>query len=395
MSISIGVASFAAIGHLSLMHHARKKFVWVLQSIVLSCLLAATSFLLLGCEGGRPRQLTVEHPATTTKLKLVAQIPLSRARSALRVGRLIFVARNFDGMSLIDITQAESPQLVATIKPMDLQPLDLAASSDSKHVFVADRFRGLVTLDISRPAMLTTCSVLKLAGIPTELYPFSTKGRHFLAVAAGEGGIQIVDVSNPTHPNIVTSFTLGTDYATGIRVYENSLVLANNDDGGMELFALSEEARLQPLYRVNTVGYCVAVDVQPPLIAAALRTGGVALYSTSAFTQGPSLRADPVPTVQFLSRISKFPDYVQKAVITKSFKLVVANNESGIQLYDVSDPRRPWLEDSLDLVGEVVNVLVDDDWIYACAWDGGLALVRMVEEPAKDEIRDGQMEVRR
>ncbi|MCX7624735.1 MAG: hypothetical protein N2Z21_00755 [Candidatus Sumerlaeaceae bacterium] len=283
-------------------------------------------------------------------------------------------------MSVVDITRPISPQIIANISPQEVQPLDLVLCSNPQYVFIADRFRGLLTADISRPDKFTTCAALKLPGIPTQIHPFSYHGQQLLAIAAGEGGLQMVNVSDPRRPHLVSSFTLGTDYATGVRLSENIAVLANNDDGGMELFAICGGLELKPLWRIATVGYCVSVDVQPPLIAAALRTGGITLLSTDAFARSVSLCRQPNPTVQLLARISRFPDYVQKVALAQPGKLVVANNEHGIQLYDISDPCRPWLEDSLELQGEIVDIRLDGDWIYACAWDGGVAVVRMLND---------------
>jgi hypothetical protein len=355
-----------------------QKFFWGIESIVL----IATGVLLIGCRERTSSPLNAlpnEPSQPRLGLELVTQVPLTRTRSVAISNGYAFVARNFDGMSVLDFSNPASPRLLSHVPPTVVQPLDLAAGSRPNLLFAADRFRGLVSLDISRPSSPTTCSQLQLPGIATGLRVFTHASREYVAVACGVAGLQIVDVTDPSQPSRVSSFTLGTDYATDVVVANGYAMLANNDEGGLELFSLCESLEIKPLCRVHVPGYCVGLDVKPPLVAAALRNGGVALLRIDALLQPARDCAASTPPIELIARVSRYPDYVHKAVFLDSNKLAVANNDNGVQLYDVSDAHMPVLEDTLDVPGDVVSLVPYKNYLVACAWNGGLIVLRFAE----------------
>lgn len=345
--------------------------------------LLIAALLLLSCTRPPESEKTIALPDDDpAALEAVGQLQLTRARAIALSGRRGFVARNFDGLSEIDLSTPCAPRLIRTIAPTVMQPLDVVESRDGRYLFLADRFRGFVTV---RSDTLTTCGALALDGIATKISLFARNQKHFAAVACGGGGLQIVDVSDPLSPKVASSFVLGTDYATDAAVAGSLVFLANNDEGGLEMFSLPEPPVPKPLVRISLPGYCVAVDVAAPLFSAALRNGGFAILRTTAFRAAPSETIVTTPSIELLSLVSKFPDYVQDVCFLPNDHIAVANNENGVQVYDISDPTLPRLKDSQRVDGEAVALRWQEPYLYVCAWDGGLVIMRLVRRQTPQE----------
>ncbi|MGC8740172.1 MAG: LVIVD repeat-containing protein [Candidatus Sumerlaeaceae bacterium] len=360
--------------HHSLMFVPIQKF----SGLALSTLLLVAELLVTSCaETRHPQRLSRLQRKELWKLEKIGQLPLKRARAVALVGNRAFVAQNFQGLSEVDISSPAAPRLLRHVPPASLQPLHIVESSDGRYLFVADRFRGFLTL---RADNLSTYAALPLEGIATKIHLFYHADKAYAAVACGGGGLRILDVTNPLAPNVVSSFTLGTDYATDVCLAGHLALLANNDEGGLEMFRVADPALLQPLQRISLPGYCVAVQAAPPLFAAALRNGGFAILRTDAISMPRTEIAETSPPVELLSLVNKFPDYAQDICFLPHDLFAVANNENGIQLYNLADPAIPQLEDSMLVGGEVVALRWRDPYLHACAWDAGFVIMRLVKQ---------------
>jgi len=336
-----------------------------------SILVIATAYFCGGCRDlpktSRPSDVSRITPFDG---KEKAHIPLKGARSITFDGTKAFVCQNFSGLSVLDISSPETPKLVRHYPPEILQPLH--AEIMPEHVLVAaDRFRGLALFDVSQPDNPTTLSVLATPGIATRVHLFRSQEKPYVGVACGGAGFIVADMSDVTSPTIVGQFSLGTDYVSDMYVTKSLAFIANNNDGGLELFDLSSPRIPRPLMRVSLRGYCVSLDVQYPLLAVAYRTGGAALLKIERDARSST------PSLTLLSRVSTFPDYVHHVRFIPPRWLAAANNARGVQFYDISDPRTPVFVNSWEGEGEAVFVGIHEGYLYVCAWDGGVSIIKL------------------
>lgn len=347
---------------------------------VQSTILASLAVVVLGSCSFAPSPPIKENAAEVrhARLRMIAHLPMGRARAVALDGDRAFVARNFEGMTVVEVADPSQPKVLGHLSAAVCRPLDVAVAAPGL-VAVADRFRGLLLMDVTNLDRPTTVAELLLPGIATAVDVFRRAANSYVAVAAGGGGVHLVDITNVRSPRVVTSHTLGTDYATQVRIAGSFAYLANNDDGGFEVFHLDERTRLHPLYRIHLPGYAVGVDVRPPLVAVALRTGGFALFRE---LPTEASRTATTPTLQLLAFVSHYPDYCQRLAFVDPHELLVANNESGVQLYDLASPEAPVLEDSCEVPGEAVSLAIRGPYIYVCAWDGGFVVLHRDEVPA-------------
>lgn len=344
-------------------------------------LLFLALLVLAGCQARRAvdRVLPAGPDASGREahLELLSQTPMTRARAVALVNERAYVARGLEGMTILDVTNPTSPQLVAVIPPEKAQPLHLEMLPSSSWLVAADRFRGVVVYDLAQPDELVTVAQVSVPGIATHVSFFERGGRPYAAVACGGEGVVFLDFSSPRSPHIVSSASRGADYVTDVLVRGGAAFVANNDEGGFELFDLTDVAHPRPLYRLYLPGYCVACDFQPPHVAVALRHRGVALLHTDVHAVLDGFHApQSTPTMTLCANFRRSPSYYQGVTFLSPSLLAAANNESGLEIYDVAQPAMPRLAAWLPLAGEAVAVEKNDDLLYVCCWDGGLAIVR-------------------
>ena len=311
------------------------------------------------------------------QLDLLSTFPLSRARSVALLGETAYVARGLDGASLLNIANPHRPTLIAHWPTTVTQPLHFAISPASKVLFAADRFRGLLAFDLAASDPTTTIAELPLPGIATHLELFDRGSRRYAAVSCGGEGFAIVDVTDPRAPTRVSLFSLGTDYVTQVCVRGHAAFVANNDDGGLELFDMAKLDKPRPVYRASMPGYCVAVDCAPPLAIVALRHAGFAVLRTNAHEQFASNLTSENPSLELLCRVSRIPAYYRGIRFLNNQLVALANSDAGVELYDVSRAEIPVLEDSIAVPGDPVSIEFRGDLLYVAAWDGGLCIVRV------------------
>jgi len=348
-------------------------------------LLFVFALLLAGChapEGHVPAPATAAGttpPDARVRLEHVARVPMTRARGVVLHNRCAYVARGLDGATVVDVADPRHPRTLFDWPTSLTQPLHFALYPHSDLLFVADRFRGLLAFDLRTGDLPTTVAEFPLPGIATHLNFFERGSQCCAAVACGGGGFAIVDVTDPRRPALRSTFTTGTDYVTDVRVHRAAAFVANNDDGGFELFDVTDLSRPRPVYRASLPGYSVAVDFSPPIAAVALRSSGFAIMRTDAhekFGAGP-LPPDALPVFDLLARVSRLPQYDQGVTFVGPALLAVANSNAAVELYDVSQPETPVLEDAVFVEGEPVSITCQGEYLYVAAWDGGLTILRM------------------
>ncbi len=344
--------------------------------------------VLAGCHARRSGETTGTFQLETTspqvRLELLAQTPMSRARAVALLNERAYVARGLDGLTLLDVSDPARPQVITALPPEKAQPLHLAVMPGTSWLVSADRFRGVLVYETAHSEALTTVAQIAVPGIATHVNFFERAGRRYAAVACGGEGVAFLDVTDPRAPLIVSSATRGTDYVTEVLVRGGAAFVANNDDGGFELFDLTDVAQPRPLYRLYLPGYSVACDFHPPFVAVALRHRGVALLETDAhrLLGGTAPVSETTPSMRLCANWCRSPSYCQGVEFLSPSLLAVANNEMGLEIYDISQPSMPRLAAWIALAGEAVSLTRKDDLLYVSCWDGGLAIVRFTVTPS-------------
>jgi hypothetical protein len=226
-------------------------------------------------------------------------------------GNLAFVADGAAGVEIIDVSSPAAPVRIAGVAtPAAANHLAIAGS----RLFIADAL-GLRIVDFSRPQ-----APLMLDGIDTAGagYYASTEPRgvdvagNFAVLAASAQGVEIVDVSDPAHPQLTGSVVVGPipPCSVAVTVRDRTAYVAVGGAGacgglgGLRVVDFSQPT--QPV-EVGTTGDrfgLTAVALAGPLALAAdfYFVNGVPIFDVSAsppvyratldFSQAPSFRDD-------------------------------------------------------------------------------------------------------
>eukprot|EP01064_Diplonema_japonicum_P035875 TRINITY_DN788_c0_g5_i1.p1 TRINITY_DN788_c0_g5~~TRINITY_DN788_c0_g5_i1.p1 ORF type:complete len:423 (+),score=102.41 TRINITY_DN788_c0_g5_i1:75-1271(+) len=134
-------------------------------------------------------------------------------------GNYAYVSANGDGLIIVDISNEAAMTTVSTLKPTN-GPSFKSVTVSGSYAFVADYVNGLVVVNVATPASPVVAGTLAL----THAYDLSIMGNNVF-VAGYSTGMFIVDVTNKATPVLVSTFavsdnTLGIDInADATRAY--------------------------------------------------------------------------------------------------------------------------------------------------------------------------------
>lgn len=132
------------------------------------------------------------------------------------VNNKVYLAADSAGLIIIDVSNPLAPQILGSLPTADAA-WDVAVSG--KLAFVAAGRSGLQIVDVSNPAAPITVASSSSPGVPGAAAASAVSGGappcgggtakgvalsdNFALVAAGTGGLQVIDISNPANPQIL------------------------------------------------------------------------------------------------------------------------------------------------------------------------------------------------
>jgi len=309
------------------------------------------------------------------ELELLANVPMSKAREIGFTRGRAWVGRNFDGLTVVDIENPREPKVHNHFPGEVAQPLHFKIISP-RLLVMADRFRGLILWDISNEDRPTTLSQLSLPGITTNLDVAEYSGRRIAAVASAGEGMTVVDITDATSPTLLSKFTTQVDFSRRVLLRENVAFLSDHFNGGLKLINLADPANPQPWFQVAMRGFVEHAILRDDLLYVNYRNYGVRLFRYT-----PGEEPTTTPTLTLLSSLVRSRSMVRTTLPLAGSRLFVANDEAGVELYDVADPTLPVLVDEYTFAEPAQSAQTcaeHEGIVYVPCWDGGLNVFRVV-----------------
>jgi|GEM_PF-3750656 len=197
-----------------------------------------------------------------------------------------------------------------------------------------------------------------------EYYSDSAEGLQIIDdvafIGAGGGGMHIVDVSEPALPELISKFeTLHS--ANDIQLYNGIIYIADEDSG---IHAVDVSNPAEPI-RLGVF------PIPSSISLLAFSEDGIA-YS---WGRGPSLHLTDIRNPQTpVMGSAESPGEAWGISVSGSIACI-ADDDSGLQVFDVSDPMAPMLVGSLDLPGRALDVCLVSSIAYVANSDYGLRVV--------------------
>ncbi len=254
---------------------------------------------------------------------------------------------------------------VFTARAMDLVAVtatssrisDVAIAGD--YAYCSDDF-GLLILDLAEPQ---TPEVVSRWGSPglsrgvTFLSPYAYLGD-------GDGGLHVIDCSNPQDPSGTATLTEAEEIVNVINDGERLYAAAGG--AGVLIYSLLEPGNPFLLGEYDTEGWVRSVSVWANWIALADEMEGVLILDGS----------DP-GNPNLLSTISLLG--TAQDVILLDEMLISLDREYGVSLWDISDPQNPRRMSTLTTGGFSTDILSDGEYLFVADWFSGVTIYSIAD----------------
>jgi hypothetical protein len=236
---------------------------------------------------------------------------------------------------------------------------------------------GLCTLTVSNSGFSDTASVTVETFSPVPLsfvdlpgIPYNLDVRdNYVYVADGVGGLQVVDVSDRSFPQIVSSVNTP---ATNVQVVGDMAYLSGGSGIGLYIVDISDPLNPQLLGSVDTPGLAWDVAVSGNRAVIADEGPGIHLVDIS----------DPATPV--LVSTLDTPGLARGVDVVGDLA-IVADRTAGIQIVDISNMQSPQIVGSVDTPGDAFEVMADGNIVYVADYTGSLQIVD-ISDPANPVI---------
>lgn len=268
------------------------------------------------------------------------------------------------------LTVTVQPQVASTdysqlTGPVILGSADTPDTAESvavygSYAYVADWESGLQIIDVTNPLNPLLVSFINTADRATDV-AISDDGA--TAYIADNGGIYAIDITSPETPVIAQHLQSGIAdyYATALDI-ENDRLYAARDD--LMVFDVSNPSNMRLLGRI-------ALSVSGASQASDLQVAGGIVYMANN-TDGMSIWDARNPS-NIVAMGSADSENRADAIFYTNNRLYMTDQEAGTKIYDVSNPSIPSLEgviptnESLWAGFEASNIWVEGDTAYVAA----------------------------
>ncbi|MCU0224355.1 MAG: thrombospondin type 3 repeat-containing protein [Acidobacteria bacterium] len=318
---------------------------------------AARGPILFVADGERGLQITgdacVDPPPVGT-----LDLPYAPEEMALE-GTQLYLATNWDGLAIIDVSDPAAPALAGTFATTDQSALSVDVSGSVAYVGLVG---GLDIVDVGNPAAPSLITHLPYEWLVNGVVVDPPLA--YVAVSDGSevSTLHVLDVSDPSRPQEIGSCV--TPGGGGRLALAGSLLFVAAGSPGLHIVDVGDPTAPALLSTVPTpAGGSANVAAAGSLAYVTYYWGGLQIVDAS----------DPrAPRV-----LSTFPTTrTMEDVAVSVDRVVLVGGLAEVLVLNVREPAFPWLEERREDTESVGCVSVSGDEIYVGRWPGGLRVHR-------------------
>jgi len=309
-------------------------------------------------------------PATIARMDLGGPVRAVELRDGIG-----YACCDHYGLVTLDLGDPRAPRELGRCDTF--QAFDIAFKGH--HAFVADRYGGVQVIDVSDPAspvLVTTYDSIEFA---TDV----EVAGDLLLVPCRSHGTEVVDVSEPAHPRHLGFARCGE--SQGVAVRDHLAYVGVWHESRLAILDLADPCRPEIITRHPLHGYGYGL---------ALGTGRLAGYAFCAHghhdhtlgeegrNRGHGFDVIDVRDPEHPETVAhvKTPDYYLMGPDSWQCRisgttLFLADGLNGLFVFDVADPAHPAPLAHCDTPGYAHNLAVGDGVVYVADYRGGLAVV--------------------
>lgn len=185
---------------------------------------------------------------------------------------------------------------------------------------------------------------------------------NYAYIANGDNGLQVVDITNPTAPTIVGTYTHNSGAAYGVTVASNYAYIANGNSGLVIVDITNPTA---PTFkgRYDTPGYAYGISVVGNYAYVADGDNGLVVVDVT----NPA-----APT-----SLSSYDTVKANAVTVSGNYAYVADDSNGLVVVDITNPVAATYTGKYDTQGNATCVAIEGNYAYVADGSSGLSIVNI------------------
>jgi len=273
-----------------------------------------------------------------------------KAHYVLVKGNILYSADAQNGVAIYDISNPSSPSSIKNLDDGSANTYLIHLVENENIIYSFDSTMGLRHADISNPATAVNIGTAYKELNSKRIDGIAVRGKYtYIALTDNSTGMAILDNSDPSSPNLLGSYTIGTSNAHDIVLSGNHAFMPN---GGTGLVSVDITDPANPTFAgaYNTPGYAVRLQI----------VGNTAYVSDNNSIQIIDI-TDPIN----MTLISSIPVQLASHNIsaTKEY-LTIGERTTGLSIYDVKDPNNPTLIKKITAKGDITYNAISGNYIY-------------------------------
>ena len=188
--------------------------------------LAVSSFG--GLHHNRVSLMNITDPSTPT-LTSVVTVGINPQCVAITPDGDYAVISNFNlTLSFINITDRNSPEIIATLDLMPSLPAGVAITPDGFYAYVVTTDYKMFVIDITNRNIPVIVNTTEFSNVPLNI-AITSDGQYAVVTNSTSNSISIVNIEDPTDPIVTSTLDVGErPYAVAIDPYRNYAYVTNN-----------------------------------------------------------------------------------------------------------------------------------------------------------------------
>lgn len=275
------------------------------------------------------------------------------------VGKYLYAA---DGDKQIDVFLLGKTERLTFVRSLALAGSVRDFFLDGERLFVAESTFGVSLIDVSHPANPQRTGTVGTSGNPRALARYG----NYLYVASSLQGVQIVDMRRfETSRYMSSTDTPGSAQQV---LLDGVWLYVADGEAGLQVFERGDPLGLKLVASVPTRGESTRLVKQGDFLYLGVKDYGLQVYNVAS--------PDAPQRVGSLQTAGQFSDLLARG----SSLFAASRNKRKLYRIDITNPRSPWLAETVALPGRPWRIAFAGKDILVAAEKAGLQIVRFEPE---------------
>ena len=232
---------------------------------------------------------------------------------------VVFLAMGNDGCMVFDLENLSSPTLLFHLDGFNIKDVEIVGQI----AYIVDLQVGLKAYDIANPSAPTLISTLPITSSLNGYFAVEVSGSHAY-VAGNRDSVFVVDVSDPAHMSLGSSFTTTPDII-GLHIDANHLIV--------------------DLQSSQAQAFDITDTANPLALPSPLLQPSDVIHNGISFRASERLLVRDVsdPTASFVVSNTTLPALCDRVDLTDDGQTATVAGPFGLLAFDVSNPAQPRL----------------------------------------------------